>query len=98
MRKILQTLRSRNHDAIYLVIRDSNRHTMEVWQLNPNRAESMDHCRTFPFEPDLNPTIRSRSEAHAARLALNLADALSRMTTSEAIKQFDNLRQFGEVR
>lgn len=98
MRKILQTLRSRNHDAIYLVIRDGDRQTMEVWQFNSSN-NTMVHCRTWPFEFDpRGPMHRSSSETRSARAALTLADELSRMRPEEVIKQFDNLREFGEVR
>jgi hypothetical protein len=97
MRKVLSSFRSRNHTAVYLVIRDGATMTMEVWRMDAP-DNSMTHCRTFAFEPDPNVKLRSRSETTASRAALSLADALSRMTPSEAIKQADNLRQFGEVR
>lgn len=98
MRRILTTFRSRNHIALFLVIKDEHLQTMEVWQCNPNIPMPMDHCRTFPFNPDPNPLIRSRSEATAARLALSLADELSRMSNLEMSRQIDNVKQFGEVR
>jgi hypothetical protein len=98
MRKILSTFRSRNHGAVFMVVQDTQTLAMQVWECNPNKTEKMTHCKTFPYEPDPNPQIRSRSESFASRQALNLADSLSRMTTSEVIKQTDNIRKFGKVR
>lgn len=98
-RKILHTFRSRNCTALFIVVRDGTTHTMEVWKAEPTTALGMEHCKTWPFEPSpQGPVHRSNSEVRAARLAMNLANALSRLSPSEIMRQAENLKQFGEVR